>query len=183
MANIASAPLGNNRPSTPCQQGNSTSSIRLLAGSHMSSSTNGATVSSATSAVTNAVSVVAGLNGTSSSSTSPNQQLASNQAFFQANPHLLNSAALHSTHHNLQVSSQYMTPQYVQNGTIHHVNGVFKEPQSMQHDKRSNTRILHETCTNNKDHLMQVSTFFKERLFSLTFKLLFFCLLIDFRKY
>lgn len=162
MANIACAP--GNRPGTPSQQqvSASTSSIRLLAGSHMSS-TNGASLS-ATSATTNAASAVAGLNGhagnstsnTPQSNTSPQtSQLGANMAFFQANPHLINSAALHSTHPNVQVTPQYTTPfttpQYSSNS-------VFKEPQKVQQlqfgaDKRTNGRVLHEAS--NRDNYLQ----------------------------
>ena len=174
MANIACAPL--NRPATPSQQQqqqsqttNSSSSIRLLAGSHMSSSNGGG---SATSATTNALaaSAVAGLNGhgvqatPSSSSTSPQQtnQIPNqnfNMAFFQANPHLLNSAVLHSTCLNLP----FATPQF--NSAT-----VFKEPQHVQQqqqppqlsvvDKRSNTRILYEAAANNRDNHLQVNILF-----------------------
>lgn len=166
MANIATGSL-NNRLSTPSQthQNSSTSSIRLLAGSHMSS-TNGASLT--VTATTNAASVAAGLNGRApanggslpSGSSPTNQITAASMAFFQANPHLLNSAALHSTHNSQSGQSQYTTPFTTPQGSL---SGVFKEPQTVGQlqfgaDKRSNNgRILNEANGNNKDNFLQVS--------------------------
>lgn len=168
MANIsASCSLSsfNQRPCTPSQQqvnSSSTSSIRLLAGSHISS-TNTATMSTTSLAISNATSLsVMGLNGNVT-----NQSIASptNYSFFQANPHLLNSAVLHSSYqHNSQPPSQYTTPSTTpQQHTfgINTNNIVFKEPLSVGNsqfgtDKKTNTRIHCEANNTNKDIGFQV---------------------------
>ncbi len=150
MANISASGLVNNinqRPSTPSQQLNNSSassSIRLLTGSHISS-TNSATMSATSLVTSNAPSITAmGLNGnvTPHSNASPQ-----NPSFFQANPHLLNSTVLQSSYQlNSQSSSQFTTP--LTN------NIVFKEPHSVNYlqvglEKKSNNRILYETSNSN----------------------------------
>lgn len=148
-----------NRPTTPSQANSNiitnninnqqNNSMRLLAGSHLA--TNGQTVTQSVAA-----SAVNTLNGhgssstSSASSTTSNSTLNNNLAFFQANPHLLNSAALHST----------LFTQPAVNCMTQSTNMVvFKEPLNVQQssDKKANEkRLLFEPASHNKDIFLQV---------------------------
>lgn len=155
MANISSAQL--NRPTTPLQansniitnngttnqSGGSSNSIRLLAGSH-----NGQQVAG-TSVAASAVNSLSSQGSSSTSSASSTTSNPSNLAFFQANPHLLNAAALHST-------------LFAPAANVNNTNSVvFKEPLNVQHSadsissKKSNNRLIFESATHTKDIFLQ----------------------------
>ena len=142
MANISSAQM--NRPTTPLQANsniitnNGSNSVRLLAGSHFNS--NGQPASSLVAA--SAVNTLSAHPASSSTSSASSTASGNNLAFFQANPHLLNSVALHST--------LFQQP-IVNNNPV-----VFKEPTNYQtNDKRSNNKLFFEPA-NHKDIFLQV---------------------------
>ena len=150
MANISTAQM--NRPTTPLQansniisnngsanQSGTNNSIRLLAGSHNGQQVTGSSV--AASAVNTLNSQGSSSTSSASSTTSNPSSVNNNLAFFQANPHLLNAAALHST---------LFTQPPVNTNTV-----VFKEPLNVQsNDKRSN-RLVFESASHNKDIFLQ----------------------------
>jgi hypothetical protein len=151
MANISSAQM--NRPTTPLQansniitsngsanQSGTNNSIRLLAGSHNGQQLTCSSV--AASAVNTLNSQGSSSTSSASSTTSNPSSVNNNLSFFQANPHLLNAAALHST---------LFTQPSVNSNTV-----VFKEPLHVQqsNDKRSN-RLVFESASHNKDLFLQ----------------------------
>jgi hypothetical protein len=123
MANIATV-SSFTRPITHQQQqaqSQSTSSIRMLAGSHLS--TTSTNLSSASTIIASTIqqngysgsASIPTSNGTSTSLLSPNS-LANSLGFFQANPHLIVPAAYHSTlaNNNAAQSAQPQTQQQAQ---------------------------------------------------------------------
>ena len=154
MANISSGQM--NRPTTPLQANSNiitnnsnnvqhqTNSIRLLAGSHLSSN-NGQQVAVAASAVNTLNGHPSSSSTSSASSASSNGAINNNLAFFQANPHLLNSAALHSTLFSQPATNLTSSANMV----------VFKEPMNIQSNEKRTNRLFFEPA-NQKEIFIQV---------------------------
>lgn len=153
MANISSGQM--NRPTTPLQANSNiitnnsnnvqhqTNSIRLLAGSHLSSN-NGQQVAVAASAVNTLNGHPSSSSTSSASSASSNGTINNNLAFFQANPHLLNSAALHSTLFSQPATNLTSSANMV----------VFKEPMNIQSNEKRTNRLFFEPA-NQKEIFIQ----------------------------
>ena len=159
MANISSAQM--NRPTTPLQansniiptsggsSGQQTNSIRLLAGSHLSNNNGQPAAASVAASAVNTLNGHPSSSSTSSaSSATSNSTMNNNLAFFQANPHLLNSAALHST--------LFSQPATTNNNLTSSANMVvFKEPMNIQSTEKRTNRLFFEPA-NQKDVFVQV---------------------------